>query len=125
MRKIKRNHRIKEDTSYRSAFQIKGLLGFALQSLHFWVLLGRDTHNPSKYQWILILFFSETQNYCFFVIKTLSNGFLQYRSRPTLTRVCHNKLHYQSCIQHCCLHHYKMDHLDKIQQNMVNLEYPI
>ena len=111
--------------SYRSAFQIKGLLGFALQSLHFWVLLGRDTHNPSKYQWILILFFSETQNYCFFVIKTLSNGFLLYRSRPTLTRVCHNKHRYHSCIQHCCLHHYKMDHLDKIQQNMVNLEYPI
>ena len=42
-----------------------------------------------------------------------------------MTRACHNKLHYQSYIQHCCLHQYKMDHLDKIQQNMVHLEYPI
>ena len=61
----------------------------------------------------------------------LSDGFLQCRSGPTMTRLDHwlsndhNKLHYQSCIQHCCFHHYKMDHLDKIQQNMVNLEYPI
>ena len=110
----------------------EGEVGLVLQSLHFWVNLGQYIHNPSKQRWnINIGFFQKYKTPVPFKTGYLSDGFLQCRSSPTKSRIDHwlsndhNKLHYHSCIQHCCLHHYKMDHLDKIQQNMVNLEYQI
>ena len=110
----------------------EGEVGLVLQSLHFWVNLGQYIHNPSKQRWkINIDFFEKCKTPVPFKTGYLSDGFLQCRNSPTMSRNNqresndHNKLHYHSCIQHCCLHHYKMDHLDKIQQNMVNLEYQI
>ncbi len=58
--------------TYHSAFQIKSELGVVLQSLHFWVLLGPDTHNPSKQRWKVNIdfFFWNTKLLCHFKQET-------------------------------------------------------